>query len=183
MPAPQPNRYLLNRVEAYGVSATGDPYADVLLIHPQGGTYKAKAFSRCFGDLNGLHAYEGAEVSVQLSPTGLQLGPIAEQATPGLEPCAASGHHHGWESEGSVMDSESPFFPPEPIAEESALSQGCSTTRTVQEVATTVANLARDLNLPTVIWLHLPGRQEHHSLSCTVAPRRTTTPHSRHFAP
>ena len=81
------------------------------------------------------------------------------------------------------MDSESPFFPPEPIAEESALSQGCSTTRTVQEVATTVANLARDLNLPTVIWLHLPGRQEHHSLSCTVAPRRTTSPHSRHFAP
>ena len=82
MPAPQPNRYLLHKVEAYGVSATGDPYDDLLLIHPQGVTCKAKAFSSCFGDLNELHAYEGAEVSVQVTPTGLQLRPIAEQVIP-----------------------------------------------------------------------------------------------------
>jgi hypothetical protein len=153
-------------------------YADLLLIHPQGGICEAKAFSSCFGDLNELHAYEGAEVSVQLTPTGLQLRPIAEQPTPGLEPSAVPGHHHGRASEGSVMDSDSPFFPPEPFAEEFPLSQGCSTARTVQEVATTVACLARDLRLPTIIWVHLPGREDSHSRSCTVAPRSTTGPHS-----
>ena len=158
MPEHKPTRCLLYEVEAYGVSTTGDPYADVVLIHPQGGTCKAQAFSSCFGDLNQLHAFVGAEVSLQLSSTGLQLRPIAEQAMPGLEQSAFPGLDHGWASEGSAMEGESPFFPPEPVAAESALSQGCSTTRTVQEVATTVAHLARDLSLPTIIWVHLPGR-------------------------
>lgn len=178
MPEPQPTRCYLYKVEAFGVSATGDPYADVTLIHPQGKTLSAQAFSSCFGDLNQLHAFEGGEVNLQVTPTGLQLRPIAEQATPGLEPFVVPGHHHDGESEGSGMDSDSPFFPPDPVAEGSALKQGCSTTRTVQELATTVAYLARDLSLPTIIWVHLPGREDSHPLSCTVAPRGTSSPRS-----
>ena len=183
MPEPQPTRFLLHKVHACGVSAGGDSYADVLLIHPQGGTYKARVFVSMFFDLNELHAYEGKEVSVQLTPIGLQITPIAEQATPAPEPSATPGWHHDWASKVSVADSDSPFSPPEPVAEESTLIQGCSTTRTLQEVATTVACLARDLSLPTIIWVHIPGRQNSHPQDCTVAPRSTASLRSGGFAP
>ncbi len=157
MPVPQLTRYLLYRVAAYGVSATGDPYADLVLIHPQGGTCKAKAFSSCFGDLNELHAYEGAEVNVQLTPTGLQLRPIAEQVIPDPDAPVDSGRDQGLLEDRSLLDPDSVFFPSETDLVGAPSLMGTCTTPTIQEVAATVARLARDFGLPTVVWVHLPN--------------------------
>lgn len=163
MPVPQPTRYLLYRVAAYGVSATGDPYADLVLIRPQGGTCKAKAFASCFGDLNQLPAFEGAEVSLQLTSTGLQLRPMAEQAMPGLEGSVDPAPDQGLTADRSILNSDCAFFPPEADPSDPPPTPGSSTIPTVQEVAATVARLARDFELPTVMWVHLPIRHDRSS--------------------
>ena len=157
MPEPQPTRCLLHKVEAFGVSATGDPYADVTLIHPQGKTLSAQAFSSCFGDLNQLHAFEGGEVNVQVTPTGLQLRPIAEQVIPDPDASVDSGRDQGLLEDRSVLDPDSVFFPSETDLIGAPSLMGTCTTPTIQEVAATVARLARDFGLPTVVWVHLPN--------------------------
>lgn len=163
MPDLQPTRCLLHKVESHSVSATGDPYADVMLIHPQGGTCKAQAFASCFGDLNQLPAFEGTEVSLQLTATGLQLRPMAEQAVPGLEDSVAPGPDQGLVADRSTLNSDPAFFPPEAVPVEPPFSPGSSTTPTVHEVAATVARLARDFELPTVMWVHLPNQHDRSS--------------------
>ena len=160
MPEHQPTRCYLYKVEAYGVSATGDPYADVLLIRPEGGTCKAQAFASCFGDLNQLPAFEGAEVNLQLTSTGLQISPIAEQTAPGLEDSVDPAPDQGLTADRSILNSDSAFFPPEADPAERSSIPGSFTTPTVQEVAATVARLARDFELPTVMWVHLPVRHD-----------------------
>jgi hypothetical protein len=157
MPEPQPTRCLLHKVEAFGVSATGDPYADVTLIHPQGKTLSAQAFSSCFGDLNQLHAFEGGEVNVQATPTGLQLRPIAEQVIPDPDDSVDSGRDQGLLEDRSVLDPDSVFFSSETDLFGPPSSMGTCTKPTIQEVAATVARLARELELPTVMWVHLPN--------------------------
>jgi len=154
---------LLHKVEAFGVSATGDPYADVTLIHPQGKTLSAQAFSSCFGDLNQLHAFEGAEVNLQVTPTGLQLRPIAEQVIPDPDASADTGRDQGLPEDRSVLSPDSVFFPPETDPVAMPFPSGTCTTPTVQEVAATVARLARDFELPTVMWVHLPIRRDRSS--------------------
>lgn len=163
MPEPQPTRCYLYKVEAFGVSATGDPYADVLLIHPQGGTCKAKAFGSCFGDLDQLPAFVGSEVSLQVTPSGLQLSPLAEQALPGLEGSVDPAPDQGLTADRSIWNSDCAFFPPESDPSEPPPTPGSSTIPTVQEVAATVARLARDFELPTVMWVHLPIRHDRFS--------------------
>ena len=157
MPRPQPTRCYLYKIEAFGVSATGDPYADVTLIHPQGKILSAQAFSSCFGDLNQLHVFEGREVNVQVTPTGLQLRPIAEQVIPDPDDSVDSGRDQGLLEDRSVLDPDSVFFPPETDLVGAPSPMGTCTTPTVQEVAATVARLARDFGLPTVVWVHLPN--------------------------
>lgn len=77
-----PTRCYMTRIEAFGVSVSGDPFADVQLIHPQGPTLYARAFESSFGDLNQLKAFERAVVNLQVTPTGLQLLPLADQVIP-----------------------------------------------------------------------------------------------------
>jgi hypothetical protein len=175
MSEPQPTRCLLHKVEAFGVSATGDPYADVTLIHPQGKTLSAQAFSSCFGDLNQLHAFEGAEVNLQVTPTGLQLRPIAEQVIPDPDDTVDSGRDQGLLNARSALNSDSVFFPSETDLVEEPSPLGTCTTPTVQEVAATVARLAREFELPTVMWVHLPIRHDR------VSDRRRCPP--EHNAP
>lgn len=157
MPDLQPTRCLLHKVESHSISATGDPYADVLLIHPQGGTCKAQAFASCFGDLNQLPAFEGAEVSVQVTPTGLQLRPMAEQVIPDPDDSVDSGRDQGLLEDRSILNPDSVFFPSETDLVGAPSPMGTCTTPTVQEVAATVARLAREFELPTVMWVHLPN--------------------------
>jgi hypothetical protein len=157
MPEPQPTRCYLYKIEAFGVSATGDPYADVTLIHPQGKTLSAQVFSSCFGDLNQLHALRGGEVNVQVTPTGLQLRPIAEQVISDPDDSVDSGRDQGLLEDRSVLNTDSVFFPSEADLAGAPSPVGTCTTPTVQEVAATVARLARDFGLPTVVWLHLPN--------------------------
>lgn len=157
MPDPQPTRCLLHKVEAFGVSATGDPYADVTLIHPQGKTLSAQAFSSCFGDLNQLHAFEGAEVNLQVTPTGLQLRPLAEQVISDPDDSVDSGRGQGVLDDRLILNPDSVFFPSEADPVEMPSPSGTGTPPTVQEVAATVARLAREFELPTVMWVHLPN--------------------------
>lgn len=163
MPEPQPTRCYLYKIEAYGVSATGDPYANVLLIHPRGGTCKAKAFGSCFGDLDQLPAFVGSEVSLQVTSSGLQLRPLVEQAIPGHEGSVDSAPEQGLTPDRSISDSDCAFFSPEANPSELLLTPGSSTIPSVQEVAATVARLARDFELPTVMWVHLPIRHDRSS--------------------
>ncbi len=160
MPEPQPTRCLLHKVEAFGVSATGDPYADVTLIHPQGKTLSAQAYSSCFGDLSQLSAFEGGEVNLQVTPTGLQLRPIAEQVIPDPDGSADTGRDQGLPEDRSALSPDSVFFPPEAPPVESPFPSGTCKTTTVHEVAATVARLASDFELPTVVWVHLPIRHD-----------------------
>lgn len=157
MPDLQLTRCLLHKVESHSVSATGDPYADVMLIHPQGGTCKAQVFASCFGDLNQLPAIEGAEVSVQVTPTGLQLRPIAEQVIPDPDDSVDSGRDQGLLEDQSILNPDSVFFPSETDLVGAPSPMGTCTTPTVQEVAATVARLAREFELPTVMWVYLPN--------------------------
>jgi len=157
MPDPQPTRCLLHKVEAFGVSATGDPYADVTLIHPQGKTLSAQAFSSCFGDLNQLHAFEGAEVNLQVTPTGLQLRSLAEQVISDPDDSVDSGRGQGVLDDRLILNPDSVFFPSEADPVEMPSPSGTGTPPTVQEVAATVARLAREFELPTVMWVHLPN--------------------------
>jgi hypothetical protein len=160
MPESQPTRCLLHKVEVFGVSATGDPYADVTLIHPQGKKLSAQAFSSCFGDLNQLYAFEGGEVNLQVTPTGLQLRPIAEQVSPDPDDSVDTGRDQGLPEDRSALSPDSVFFPPEAPPVESSFPSGTCKTTTVHEVAATVARLARDFELPTVMWVHLPIRHD-----------------------
>ena len=160
MPEPKPTRCLLHKVEAFGVSATGDPYADVTLIHPQGKTLSAQTYSSCFGDLNQLSAFEGGEVNLQVTPTGLQLRPIAEQVIPDPDGSADTGRDQGLPEDRSALSPDSVFFPPEASPVESPFPSGTCKTTTVHEVAATVARLASDFELPTVVWVHLPIRHD-----------------------
>jgi hypothetical protein len=157
MPQPQPTRCLLHKVKAFGVSATGDPYADVTLIHPQGKTLSAQAFSSCFGDLNQLDAFEGGEVNLQVTPTGLQLRPIAEQVIPDPDDSVDSERDQGLQDDRSVLNPDSVFFPSETDLVGAPSPMSTCTTPTIQEVAATVARLAREFELPTVMWVHLPN--------------------------
>jgi hypothetical protein len=163
MPDPQPARAYLHKVEAYGVSAGGEPYADVALILPQGGCIRAQAYSSCFGDLNLLSDLVGTEVNLQRSPTGLQLKPIAEQARSDLEVCFDQGRDQALAADGLGRDFDSAFFPSEADPADTTVSPDCCTIPIMQELAATVARLARDLSLPTVMWVHLPGGQDRSS--------------------
>ena len=128
----QPIRCLLHRIEAFAI---GDPFAEVVLIQPQGGLLAARAYRDVFGELDQLQAFLGREVNLQPGPSGLQLRPIAHQT---IAPAPASGEHCDAMVSGGSM------------------ALPCRTTQAVQEVAVTVAHLARDLNLPTMVWFHLP---------------------------
>lgn len=156
MPEPQLTRCYLYEIEAFGVSATGDPYADVTLIHPQTGPCQGQAFASCFGDLSQLTAFKGGEVNLQVTPTGLQLRPIAEQVISDLDGSIDMGRDHGQPEDRSDSSADSIFFPPETPFLESCSPSGTGKAPTVHEVAATVARLARDFELPTAMWIHLP---------------------------
>ena len=118
---------LLHQVIHRGVTAQGEPFAVALILDPIGQTLTANAYASRYGDLSGLDAREGQEVGLQRTPTGLQLMPPATSDPDGAPPsCAATG------------------------------LQPLSQCPGLQEVATTVAAVARDLKLPTAVWIHLP---------------------------
>ena len=119
---------LLHQVIHRGITAQGESFAVALILDPIGQTHTAHAYATRFGDLALLDSLEGQEVCLQRTPTGLQLMPQAV-----AQPvCGSSG--------------------------EPAMAQECpqSSPLDPQEVASTIATVARDFKLPTAVWIHLP---------------------------
>lgn len=201
-----PTRCYMTRIEAFGVSVSGDPFADVQLIHPQGPTLYARAFESSFGDLNQLHDFEGREVNLQVTPTGLELLPLSDQVIPEPGDSIDSGDGQDQLEDQMTLNLDSIFFPPEeepvempypsetatmPIVQEVAAmveqvspaeqirrdacwpplrtsetqrapqrsqleSGSCRRAESIQQVAGTVARLAKEHSLATCMWIHLP---------------------------
>jgi hypothetical protein len=117
----------LHQVIHRGVTSQGEPFAVALILDPIGQTLTAHAYASRYGDLSGLDSREGQEVCLERTATGLQL----------LPPEAPNAN---------VESASSATAAVQPLAHSLGL----------QEVATTIAAVARDLKLPTAMWIHLP---------------------------
>ena len=153
MTDPLPTRCLLHQVLYRGISPYGDPYAVLHMIDAAGITRRALACSKLFGDLDKLSELEGQEVNLLHTRSGLKLRPWAEQsieASNGCdETCCSSPPRELDGLSDPLLEAD------DPPASSPAPSTG-SAPAALTELATTVANLARDLKLPTAMWIHLP---------------------------
>jgi hypothetical protein len=148
-----PTRCLLHQVLYQRTSPYGDPYAVALMIDPAGNTHTALACSKLFGDLDKLSELEGREVNLLQTRTGLKLRPWAEQAIEASDGCEETCCSSPPRELDGLSD---PLFAEEdPPASSTASSTG-SAASALTDLATTVAKLARDLKLPTAMWIHFP---------------------------
>jgi hypothetical protein len=148
-----PTRCLLHQVLYQRTSPYGDPYAVALMIDSAGNTHKALACSKLFGDLDKLSELEGQEVNLLHTRSGLKLRPWAEQSIEASDGCDETCCSSPPRELDGLSD---PLFAEEdPPASSTASSTG-SAASALTDLATTVAKLARDLKLPTAMWIHLP---------------------------
>jgi hypothetical protein len=148
-----PSRCLLHQVLYQRTSPYGDPYAVALMIDPAGNTHTALACSKLFGDLDKLSELEGREVNLLHTRSGLKLRPWAEQSIETSDGCEETCCSSPPRELDGLSD---PLFAEEdPPASSTASSTG-SAASALTDLATTVAKLARDLKLPTAMWIHLP---------------------------
>ena len=148
-----PTRCLLHQVLYQRTSPYGDPYAVALMIDSAGNTHKALACSKLFGDLDKLSELEGQEVNLLHTRSGLKLKPWAEQSIEASDGCEETCCSSPPRELDGLSD---PLFAEEdPPASSTASSTG-SAASALTDLATTVAKLARDLKLPTAMWIHFP---------------------------
>jgi hypothetical protein len=148
-----PTRCLLHQVLYQRTSPYGDPYAVALMIDPAGNTHTALACSKLFGDLDKLSELEGQEVNLLHTRSGLKLKPWAEQSIEASDGCEETCCSSPPRELDGLSD---PLFAEEdPPASSTASSTG-SAASALTDLATTVAKLARDLKLPTAMWIHFP---------------------------
>jgi len=153
MAEPLPTRCLLHQVLYQRTSPYGDPYAVALMIDSAGNTHKALACSKLFGDLDKLSELEGQEVNLLHTRSGLKLKPWAEQSIEASDGCEETCCSSPPRELDGLSD---PLFAEEdPPASSTASSTG-SAASALTDLATTVAKLARDLKLPTAMWIHFP---------------------------
>jgi hypothetical protein len=153
MAEPLPTRCLLHQVLYHGISPYGDPFAVLQMIDAAGINRRALACSKIFGDLDKLSELEGQEVNLLQTPNGLKLRPWAEQSIEASDSCDETCCSSPSMEAGELPD---PLFAEEdPPASSTAASTG-SAASAFTDLATTVAKLARDLKLPTAMWIHLP---------------------------
>lgn len=149
-----PSTGVLHQIQWYGTSPYGVPFAVVSIIDADNNLHRALACSRRFGDLSRLPAFEGLRVNLVATSNGLQLKPIADQIPPeqqlredghlealhasGDTPVAAVSHIHVLGTTCDAVDLAAATIP----------------MNRLQEVASTVANLARDFKRPTTMWIH-----------------------------
>ena len=153
MTEPFPTRCLLHQVLYQRTSPYGDPYAVALMIDPAGNTHTALACSKLFGDLDKLSELEGHEVNLLQTRSGLKLRPWAEQTIETSDSCDETCCSSSSMEFDGLPD---PLFAEEdPPASSTASSTG-SAASALTDLATTVAKLARDLKLPTAMWIHFP---------------------------
>ena len=148
-----PTRCLLHQVLYQSTSPYGDPYAVTLMIDAAGNTHTALACSKHFGDLEKLRELEGREVNVLSIRGVLQLKPWAEQSLLEENEDGTSGQPDSSFSFDGLPDPR--ISAGMSTASTSSAAEG-SCGAAIQELATTVAHLARDLQLPTAMWIHLP---------------------------
>ena len=153
MTEPLPTRCLLHQVLYHGISPYGDPFAVLQMIDAAGINRRALACSKIFGDLDRLTELEGHEVNLLQTPTGLKLRPWAEQSIEASDSCDETC----CSSPPMELDglSDPLFVEEDPPASSTAPSTG-SAPAALTDLAITVANLARDLKLPTAMWIHFP---------------------------
>jgi hypothetical protein len=153
MTEPLPTRCLLHQVLYHGISPYGDPFAVLQMIDAAGINRRALACSKIFGDLDRLTELEGHEVNLLQTPNGLKLRPWAEQSIEASDSCDETCCSSPSVEPGELPD---PLFAEEdPPASSTAASTG-SAASAFTDLATTVAKLARDLKLPTAMWIHFP---------------------------
>jgi hypothetical protein len=153
MAEPLPTRCLLHQVLYHGISPYGDPFAVLQMIDAAGINRRALACSKIFGDLDRLTELEGHEVNLLQTPNGLKLRPWAEQSIEASDSCDETCCSSPSMEAGELPD---PLFAEEdPPASSTAASTG-SAASAFTDLATTVAKLARDLKLPTAMWIHFP---------------------------
>jgi hypothetical protein len=153
MTEPFPTRCLLHQVLYQRTSPYGDPYAVALMIDPAGNTHTALACSKLFGDLDKLSELEGQEVNLLHTRSGLKLRPWAEQSIEASDGCDETC----CSSPPRVLDGLSdPLFETDDPPANSTVPTTGSAHSSLTDLATTVAKLARDLKLPTAMWIHFP---------------------------
>jgi hypothetical protein len=151
-----PSTGVLHQINWHGTSPYGVPFAVVSIIDAANNLHRALACSRRFGDLSRLSEFEGLRVNLVATPNGLQLKSIADQIPPEQQ-LEEDGrleamHEHGdapVDAANQIHVLGTSLDAVDPTAETIPLNK-------LQEVAATVAKLARDLRLPTCMWIHLP---------------------------
>ncbi len=152
-----PTAGILHQINWHGTSPYGVPFAVVSIIDAANNLHRALVCSRRFGDLSRLSEFEGLRVNLVATPHGLQLKSIAEQIPPEQQ-LEEDGHLEAMDEHGgdAPVDAANQIHvlgtsldAVDPTAETIPLNK-------LQEVAATVAKLARDLRLPTCMWIHLP---------------------------
>ncbi|MEY3929822.1 MAG: hypothetical protein RLZZ516_1532 [Cyanobacteriota bacterium] len=152
----RPTSGVLHRIEWHGTSPYGVPYAVVTILDAANETHRALACSRRFGDLSLLVQFEGLSVNLLDTGNGLQLKPFTDQIPPELQLKEDAGldPDQGAACVGpNEMDDLNHVTGTTFDAVDSAAETPVSK---LQEVAATVARLARDLRLPTCMWIHIP---------------------------
>jgi len=154
-----PTTGVLHHIKWQGTSPYGIPFAVVTIIDAANDIHPALACSRRFGDLSRLSEFEGFRVNLVATRNGLQLKPIADQIPPEqqlgedgiLDVIGAMQEYDvAWVDEDSQIHMVGTSAnAANPATESLPFSK-------LQEVATTVAKLARDLKLPTAMWIHFP---------------------------
>ena len=153
MTEPFPTRCLLHQVLYQRTSPYGDPYAVALMIDPAGNTHTALACSKLFGDLDKLSELEGQEVNLLHTRSGLKLRPWAEQSIEASDGCEETCCSSPPRELDGLSD---PLFAEEDPPASSTAASTSSAASAFTDLATTVAKLARDLKIPTAMWIHLP---------------------------
>jgi hypothetical protein len=147
---------ILHQIKWHGTSPYGIPFAVVSIIDSANNLHQALACSRRFGNLSRLPEFEGLCVNLLATPNGLQLKPIADQIPPELQ-LKQDGYLEAMpEYDEAPVGALSQFGVLWSLFEEVDPSAETIPLNKLREAVATVANLARDLKLPTAMWIHFP---------------------------
>ena len=151
-------RSRLERVLYTRSSPHGTPYAVGLATATDGQEHTVLACSKRFGDLDLLRLLEGQDIALQMTESGPQVKPIAEQP-PSVQEHLIAALEKGGNQESSPVRIPHLNKPAPNAKEEKVAMHGQHGTQLPQltELATTVAQLAHELGLATAMWIHLPS--------------------------
>lgn len=140
-----PFRGVLHKIEQIVPSPDGMEQVELIILDEDNELHPAVACSQRFGDLSLLHPFEGLEVQLLWNNGRLELLPLVEQESPAEQ----IRRDACWPPLRTGKAQKAPQRSPMECG-------SCRRTESLQQVAETVARLAKEHSLATCMWIHLP---------------------------